>query len=123
MPLAAIKAPRHAQRLDFRENKSGTEALLESSLPSDGSASPVRRLARTIETVNKRFAIHRFMTANEILLKKKQSLLDDIHFLTTQESDIREQIRELAIQAVAIQKEIRAHEQEIEAVNKMIQDQ
>jgi hypothetical protein len=63
------------------------------------------------------------MTAKEILLKKKQSLLDDIHFLTTQESDIREQIRELAIQAVAIQKEIRAHEQEIDTLDKIIQDQ
>jgi hypothetical protein len=63
------------------------------------------------------------MTAKEIVLKKKQSLLDDIHFLTTQENDIREQIRELAIQALAIQKEIRADEQEREALNKLIGDQ
>jgi hypothetical protein len=48
---------------------------------------------------------------------KKESLLNDVRFLTNQENDIREQIRELAIQALALQQEIRAH---VEALNKSI---
>jgi hypothetical protein len=48
---------------------------------------------------------------------KKESLLNDVRFLTNQENDIRERIRELAIQALALQQEIRAH---VEALNKSI---
>jgi hypothetical protein len=39
------------------------------------------------------------------------------HSPSNQENDIREQIRELAIQALALQQEIRAH---VEALNKSI---
>jgi hypothetical protein len=55
-----------------------------------------------------------------VAMMKRQSLLNDIHFLTTQENDIREQIRELASQALALQQEIKAHEQEIEVLNQSI---
>jgi chromosome segregation ATPase len=51
---------------------------------------------------------------------EKQSLLNDIRLLTGQESDIRDQIRELTIQALALRQEIKAHEQELEALNKSI---
>ena len=53
----------------------------------------------------------------EIAMMKKESLLNDVRLLTNQENDIREQIRELAIQARALQQEIRAH---VEALNKSI---
>jgi hypothetical protein len=42
-------------------------------------------------------------------MMKKESLLNDVRLLTNQENDIREQIRGLAIQARALQQEIRAH--------------
>jgi hypothetical protein len=53
----------------------------------------------------------------EIAMMKKESLLNDVRLLTNQENDIHEQIRELAIQARALQQEIRAH---VEALNKSI---
>ena len=49
------------------------------------------------------------MSKAEIAMMKKESLLNDVRLLTNQENDIREQIRELAIQARALQQEIRAH--------------
>ena len=57
------------------------------------------------------------MSKAEIAMMKKESLLNDVRLLTNQENDIREQIRELAIQARALQQEIRAH---VEALNKSI---
>jgi hypothetical protein len=57
------------------------------------------------------------MSKAEIAMMKKESLLNDVRLLTNQENDIREQIRELAIQALALQQEIRAH---VEALNKSI---
>jgi len=57
------------------------------------------------------------MSKTEIGMLKKESLLNDVRLLTNQENDIREQIRELAIQARALQQEIRAH---VEALNKSI---
>jgi hypothetical protein len=57
------------------------------------------------------------MSKAEIAMMKKESLLNDVRLLTNQENDIREQIRELAIQALALQQEIRAH---VEAPNKSI---
>ena len=71
-----------------------------------------------IETMarNKRL-MPRVMSKSEIAMMKKESLLNDVRILTNQENDIREQIRELAIQALALQQEIRAH---VEALNKSI---
>lgn len=60
------------------------------------------------------------MVKTEIAVMKKISLLDDVRLLTNQERDIREQIRELAMQALALKQEIRAHEQEIDALNELI---
>jgi hypothetical protein len=57
------------------------------------------------------------MSKAEIAMMKKESLLNDVRLLTNQENDIREQIRELGIQALALQQEIRAH---VEALNKSI---
>ena len=57
------------------------------------------------------------MSKAEIAMMKKKSLLNDVRLLTNQENDIREQIRELGIQALALQQEIRAH---VEALNKSI---
>jgi hypothetical protein len=57
------------------------------------------------------------MSKAEIAMMKKESLLNDVRLLTNQENDIREQIRELAVQALALQQEIRAH---AEALNKSI---
>ena len=57
------------------------------------------------------------MSKAEIVMMKKESLLNDVRLLTNQENDIREQIRELAVQALALQQEIRAH---VEALNKSI---
>jgi hypothetical protein len=57
------------------------------------------------------------MSKSEIAMMKKESLLNDVRLLTNQENDIREQIRELSIQARALQQEIRAH---VEALNKSI---
>ena len=57
------------------------------------------------------------MSKAEIAMMKKESLLNDVRLLTNQENDIREQIRELAIQARALQQKIRAH---VEALNKSI---
>jgi hypothetical protein len=57
------------------------------------------------------------MSKAEIAMMKNESLLNDVRLLTNQENDIREQIRELAIQARALQQEIRAH---VEALNKSI---
>ena len=57
------------------------------------------------------------MSKTGIGMLKKESLLNDVRLLTNQENDIREQIRELAIQARALQQEIRAH---VEALNKSI---
>ena len=57
------------------------------------------------------------MSKAETAMMKKESLLNDVRLLTNQENDIREQIRELAIQALALQQEIRAH---VEALNKSI---
>ena len=57
------------------------------------------------------------MSKAEIAMMKKGSLLNDVRLLTNQENDIREQIRELGIQALALQQEIRAH---VEALNKSI---
>jgi len=59
------------------------------------------------------------MSKKEIVMKN-QSLLNDIRLLTSQENDIREQIRELAIQALALHQEIKAHEQELEVLNESI---
>ena len=57
------------------------------------------------------------MSKTEIGMLKKESLLNDVRLLTNQENDVREQIRELAIQALALQQEIRAH---VEALNKSL---
>ena len=57
------------------------------------------------------------MSKTEIGMLKKESLLNDVRLLTNQENDIREQIRELGIQAHALRQEIRAH---VEALNKSI---
>jgi chromosome segregation ATPase len=60
------------------------------------------------------------MQTAAVAMRRKQSLLNDMHYLTTQEKDIREQIRELALQAIALKQEIKSHEQEIEVLNKSI---
>jgi hypothetical protein len=57
------------------------------------------------------------MSKAEIAMMKRESLLNDVRLLTNQENDIREQIRELGIQALALRQEIRAH---VEALNKSI---
>jgi hypothetical protein len=57
------------------------------------------------------------MSKAEIAMMKKESLLNDVRLLTNQENDIREQIRELGIQALALRQEIRAY---VEALNKSI---
>jgi peptidoglycan hydrolase CwlO-like protein len=74
-----------------------------------------------MRTIPRNAAVHiiRVLMSEEITMKE-QSLLNDICLLTGQESDIREQIRELATQALALQQEIKGHEQELEALNKPI---
>jgi hypothetical protein len=57
---------------------------------------------------------------SEEITVEKQSLLNDIRLITGQESDIGDQIRELAIQALALRQEIKAHEQELEVLNRPI---